>query len=135
VAALPAGEKWAFELKLDGYRCIAVKRGKEVTLFSRHRKVLNWPFPGVVDALASLKDDLVLDAELVVLDPEGRPSFQLLHGAVSASLPTHFYASGQEWRAFGGSALSRRRAVLENLLARCTCAVACLSTIAGSHKG
>jgi ATP-dependent DNA ligase len=50
VAALPAGEKWAFELKLDGYRCIAVKRGKEVTLFSRHRKVLNRPLPGVVDA-------------------------------------------------------------------------------------
>jgi hypothetical protein len=55
VAALPAGEKWAFELKLDGYRCIAVKRGKEVTLFSRHRKVLNQPFPGVINALASLK--------------------------------------------------------------------------------
>jgi ATP-dependent DNA ligase len=28
VAALPAGEKWVFELKLDGYRCIAAKRGK-----------------------------------------------------------------------------------------------------------
>jgi ATP-dependent DNA ligase len=38
VAALPSGEKWGFELKLDGYRCIAVKRGKEVALFSRHRK-------------------------------------------------------------------------------------------------
>ena len=26
VTALPAGEKWTFEIKLDGYRCIAVKR-------------------------------------------------------------------------------------------------------------
>ena len=54
VAAMPAGEKWVFELKLDGYRCIAVKDGKEVTLFSRHRKVLNRRFPGVVDALTRL---------------------------------------------------------------------------------
>ena len=32
VTALPAGEKWTFEIKLDGYRCIVVKRGREVTL-------------------------------------------------------------------------------------------------------
>ena len=31
VTALPAGEKWTFEIKFDGYRCIAVKRGQEVT--------------------------------------------------------------------------------------------------------
>ena len=28
VTALPAGEKWSFEIKFDGYRCIAVKRWK-----------------------------------------------------------------------------------------------------------
>ncbi len=68
VTALPASEKWTFEIKFDGYRCIAAKRGREVTLFSRHRKVLNRGFPGVVQAIASLKDDLVLDGELVALD-------------------------------------------------------------------
>src|SRR4029077_8277247 len=50
VTMLPAGEKWIFEIKFDGYRCIAVKRGSEVTLFSRHKKVLNKRFPGVVQA-------------------------------------------------------------------------------------
>jgi hypothetical protein len=80
------------KIKLDGYRCIAVKQGKDIALFPRHKKVLNRRFPGVVDALASLKGDFDLDGEVVVLDLEGRPSFQLLHGAVSASLPTHFYA-------------------------------------------
>jgi hypothetical protein len=41
VTALPSGEKRTFEIKFDGYRCIAIKRGREVTLFSRHEKVLN----------------------------------------------------------------------------------------------
>ena len=65
VTALPGDEKWIFEIKFDGYRCIAVKRGSEVTLFSRNEKVLNKRFPKVVDALASLGGDFVLDGELV----------------------------------------------------------------------
>ena len=77
VTALPAGEKWTFEIKFDGYRCIAVKRGREVTLFSRHEKVLNRRFPESW-RLASLEGDFVLDGELVALDSQGRPSFQLL---------------------------------------------------------
>ena len=77
VTALPAGERWTFEIKFDGYRCIATKHISEITLFSRHKNVLNKRFPGVVEALASLEVDFVLDGELVALDSQGRPSFQL----------------------------------------------------------
>jgi ATP dependent DNA ligase domain len=92
VTALPAGEKWTFEIKFDGYRCIAVKRGREITLFSRHKKVLNRRFPSAVRALASLGGDFVLDGELVALDSHGKPSFQLLQGSLSQSVPIYFYA-------------------------------------------
>jgi bifunctional non-homologous end joining protein LigD len=71
---------------------IAVKRGGEVTLFSRHQKVLNGRFPGVVDALASLKGDFVLDGELVAFDSQGRPSFQILQDVSSNRIPISFYA-------------------------------------------
>ena len=70
VTALPA--TWTFEIKVDGYRCIVVKRGSAVTLFSRNEKVLNERFPKVVDALASLGSDFVLDGN-------SSPSPALLH--------------------------------------------------------
>jgi DNA ligase D-like protein (predicted ligase) len=120
VTALPTGEKWTFEIKLDGYRCIAVKRGREVTVFSRHEKVLNKRFPKVVEALASLGDDFVLDGELVALDSQGRPSFQLLQNSLSQSLPTYFYAFdllNQNGELLLNLPFCRRRELLDNLFA------------------
>jgi ATP-dependent DNA ligase len=64
-STLPVGEKWTFEIKLDGYRCIVVKRAREVTLFSRRKKVLNTGSSSVVEALASLGSDFVLDENLL----------------------------------------------------------------------
>jgi bifunctional non-homologous end joining protein LigD len=61
VTALSVGEQWTFEIKFDGYRCIATKHISEITLFSRHKNVLNKLFPGVVEALASLEGDFVFD--------------------------------------------------------------------------
>ena len=92
VTALPSDEQWIFEIKFDGYRCIAVKLGSEVTLFSRNQRVLNKRFPKIVDALASLDGDFVLDGELVAFDPQEKPSFQLLQNDQSPTLPVYFYA-------------------------------------------
>jgi ATP-dependent DNA ligase len=106
-------------IKFDGYRCMAVKRGREVTLFSRHQKVLNKRFHGIVETLASLEGDFVLDGELVALDSEGRPSFRILQDSLSQLLPVHFYAfdllnrNGELLVSFP---FSRRREALESLL-------------------
>ena len=89
---LPAGR----ELDLrDQIRRLSLHRGEGrpgVTLFSRHRKVLNKRFPGVVDAFASLDGDFVLDGELVALNSKGRPSFHILQNNLSRTLPVYFYA-------------------------------------------
>ena len=92
VTGLPPGENWTFEIKFDGYRCIAVKRDKEVTLFSRNEKVLNKRFPMIFAALESLRGNFVLDGELIAFDPHGKPSFQLLQNNLSRALPVYFYA-------------------------------------------
>ena len=120
VTALPANETWTFEIKFDGYRCIVVKRGSAVTLFSRNEKVLNKRFPKVVDALASLGSDFVLDGELVVFDPQGRPSFQLLQNNQSRALPVYFYAFdllNRDGEPLVSLAIERRRELLGRLLA------------------
>jgi bifunctional non-homologous end joining protein LigD len=92
VASLPSQEKWIYEIKFDGYRCIAVKLGSDVTLFSRNQNVLNKRFPGIVNSLGSLKKDFVLDGELVAFDSQESPSFQLLQNNQSLTLPVYFYA-------------------------------------------
>jgi bifunctional non-homologous end joining protein LigD len=105
-------------LKFDGYRCIAVKLGKEITLFSRHQKVLNKGSPSVVEALASLGGDFVLDGEHVALDSHGRPSFQLLQTGVTKFLPIYVYALDlldQNGELLVDLPRSRRRQALESL--------------------
>jgi ATP-dependent DNA ligase len=72
VAELPDGP-YSFEPKWDGFRTIVFRDGDEVELGSRNERPMTRYFPELVDAVkAHLPSRCVLDAEIVVPDPEGR---------------------------------------------------------------
>jgi len=86
VPKIPEGPQWVYEVKLDGYRAIAVNTNQgKAALFSRRGKSFNKKFPDVFNALATLPPGTVIDGEVVALDDTGRPDFHLLtHSRSSA---------------------------------------------------
>lgn len=78
----PSGAEWVHELKFDGYRVQAHKRGRSVTLYTRSG--LDWThrMKPIATALASIPaDNCVVDGEVVVLDTEGLSSFARLQAS------------------------------------------------------
>jgi bifunctional non-homologous end joining protein LigD len=121
VSALPEGEQWLYELKLDGYRALIIKQADTVRIISRNEKDLTASYPAVVTAARRLNaTSAVLDGEVVALDGNGRPSFQALqHRSAHPSHAITFYAfdllhlDGQDLR---GERLDARRALLPEVL-------------------
>ena len=114
--SLPSGKNWLYELKLDGYRALAIKSGGRVELRSRNNNDFGGKYPRIVRALASLPDDTVVDGELIALDPSGKPSFNLLQNYGSANAAIVYYLfdvlvlAGEDVRS---QSLEARRALLE----------------------
>ena len=93
VDQLPQGELWQYELKLDGYRTIAIKQNGEVDLFSRNGKSFNSKFPSIVKILEESRlKRFIVDGEIVALDGQGRHSFALLQNIKTSKAPLRFYA-------------------------------------------
>ena len=70
---------WLFELKLDGYRLLAAKKGNDVILVSRNGNDYTEVFPEIANAVRAIPlDNFIIDGEVVVLNGEGKPSFSLL---------------------------------------------------------
>jgi len=90
VEKLPQGADWSYEIKLDGYRALAIKSGGKVQLRSRNDNDFTERYSSVANALRSMPNETVLDGEVAAIDEEGRPSFNLLqnHGSADALLST-----------------------------------------------
>jgi bifunctional non-homologous end joining protein LigD len=77
---LPVDEdRWAYEVKWDGYRTLAFVADGRVRLQSSNLYDVSAKYPelgGLPSGVAAAR--AVLDGELVVLDDEGRPRFELL---------------------------------------------------------
>ncbi|MEO6528720.1 MAG: DNA ligase D [Gemmatimonadaceae bacterium] len=72
-------DDWIFELKLDGYRLLAAKRGSDVLLLTRNGLDYTDVFPEVARAVKALPHDAcILDGEVAVMDDQGKPSFARL---------------------------------------------------------
>jgi DNA ligase D-like protein (predicted ligase) len=119
VSKLPEGPKWTYEIKLDGYRLEAVRRGRETTLYSRRQNVFNKKFPYIAAALKDLPDDTVIDGEVVALGADGQPDFNLLQNFRSAESRIHYYAFDiliHEGRRLIELPLSERRRILGSVI-------------------
>lgn len=87
---VPDGARWLYELKLDGYRAIAINDGTATHLYSRYGHAFDARFPAIISSLQVLPP-VTLDGEVVALDEHGRPSFQELQNSRSTRQPIVYY--------------------------------------------
>src|SRR6195952_1843271 len=74
--------EWIFEDKYDGFRMVSEIRGGKVALYSRNGKIISHSYVEVARALEGVKDDAVIDGELVAIGKDGVSHFQLLQNAL-----------------------------------------------------
>src|SRR5580700_211977 len=106
----------SFLIKFDGYRALAIKSRGKVQLRSRNDNDFSSRYLGIVKALAAMPDETVIDGEVVALDEDGRPSFNLLQNYGSAGAPLHFFIFDVlvlKGRGVMGESLTERRRLLE----------------------
>jgi bifunctional non-homologous end joining protein LigD len=109
---------WLYEEKYDGFRFLAYKEGRRVSLLTRNMKDRTAEFAEIATAVAALPaPTLVVDGEVVVFDADGISRFQLLQRRMGGenAAPAVFvvfdclYARGRDLR---HEPLTERRKVL-----------------------
>jgi bifunctional non-homologous end joining protein LigD len=121
----PAGEGWLHEVKLDGYRILAVLTAGRITLLTRHGRDWTGKFPAVAEALQALPvRQAIVDGEIVVLRPDGTSDFQALQDLLQQGgrpgNPLYYLFDLPHCNGFDltGAPLLERKNLLQFLLAR-----------------
>ncbi|HYK46327.1 MAG TPA: DNA ligase D [Parafilimonas sp.] len=109
---------WIYEVKWDGYRIIAYKNGKNVTLRSRKGLDYTARYAVVSNAIKKITGDFVIDGEVVAFDEQGKVNFDLVQKA-NPDAPLAYYVFDILWK--DGSSLmnrplSERKTILEKAL-------------------
>ena len=90
--ALPnESSRWEYQLKFDGYRAVAFKTGGKIYLRSRNDNDFSIRYSDVVKGLAKLPDETVIDGEVIALDDDGRPSFNILQNYGASKAPVLYF--------------------------------------------
>ena len=122
VTAVPEGGDWVFEMKYDGYRCLATIAGDAVRLYTRTGKDWTTQFAAIVPPLGRLtKGTALIDGELCAFDDKGRTDFSTLKDHLSDGGPLTYFAFDlleQDGEDLAGLPLVDRKARLEKLLGK-----------------
>jgi bifunctional non-homologous end joining protein LigD len=94
LGSLPTEDSgWAYEVKWDGYRTLAFIEGGKVRLQSSNLHDVTARYPELQALAGELAGQrAILDGELVVLDDQGRPRFELIQRKEVDHLEAAFYA-------------------------------------------
>ncbi|HVX81666.1 MAG TPA: DNA ligase D [Devosiaceae bacterium] len=119
VDRVPDGNGWLFEMKYDGYRCLAAVSGSEVRLYTRNGNDWTEQFRSLVPAFEELTEGSALIDGEVCAFKDGRSDFSTLKTALSKGDPLTYFAfdlleeNGED---LTGLPLTERKARLKALL-------------------
>ena len=101
--SVPTGPQWAFEIKHDGFRFLAVRQRKQVHVYSRGGHDWSERLPTIMKALLALPvRSAAIDGEGVIYGRDGKSDFDRMRACFSRyGAPEAFlYAFAQShWRA------------------------------------
>ncbi|QQR37002.1 DNA ligase D [Devosia oryziradicis] len=122
VTSVPEGSDWVFEMKYDGYRCLAAISGEQVQLFTRTGKDWTTQFQAIVPPLTRItKGTALIDGELCAFNDSGRTDFSTLKDHLSNGGPLTFFAFDlleQDGENLAKLPLVERKGRLETLLGK-----------------
>ncbi|MDR2282657.1 MAG: non-homologous end-joining DNA ligase, partial [Sphingobacterium sp.] len=113
-------DSWEFEVKWDGYRALTFKNSKKTELMSRNQKSFADKFYPVMEAMEDWDDEFVVDGEVVALDKDGIPNFNILQNWKSEDQgDLQYYIFDLLWyrgKNLMGLTLNERKAILEAII-------------------
>lgn len=81
--SIPTGDEWIHEIKYDGYRTFGIKIGPKVFMMTRNGNDWTETYQILANDLKKLPfENIVLDGEICILDPDGVTNFNKLQNSV-----------------------------------------------------
>ncbi len=121
VDTVPTGSRWLHEMKYDGYRLLVAVGGGSARAYTRSGLDWSEKFAGIADVASRLDvRSALLDGEAVVMDADGRSSFQVLQGALKGAPTSIDYIAFDllelDGKDLTGLPLTERKALLRGIL-------------------